>query len=736
MSKRVLVTAALPYANGSIHLGHVLEAVQTDIYVRARRMMGDDVVFAWADDTHGTAIQVRATRDGITPEEVIGRAYKEHVADFTDLQISFDIYHTTHSEESKRHTHALYEAMRDRGLVETREIEQLFCPHDAMFLPDRFVRGTCPKCGSEDQYGDVCEVCGTTYAPTELKSPRCAICGTQPILKSSQHLFVGLAQHEAFLREWLKGPDEGGLTQIYPTVKNYVARWIEDGLRDWDVSRDAPYFGFEIPGYAGKYFYVWFDAPIGYIAATQAWCDREGKDFDSYWRTDRSKCEIVHVIGKDIVYFHTLFWPVMLNSSGYTTPTRVQVHGWVTINGSKMSKSEGTFILARTYLEHLSPDYLRYYYAAKLSAAQDDIDLSFDDFSARVNAEMVNKAANLASRCIKFVTARLGGTLAALPDDALELCGSWEAKVAQAYAHYKEFESAAALRLAMEIAESANTYVTDAAPWKLATSDPERARSVCSVGVHASKLIVGILAPVLPSWKEKLERTLALPAPLTAANATSRLPAGHAIREYETLCERIDPAKVKAILEASSASIGGLPLAQDGSAAVQAAPATNSDAISAAKSGAKSGAKSDAHANTSSAPATAKQVAEPNSNTTQAAGADVVPLAAETTIDAFGAVDLRVGRVIACEAVPEAAKLLRLTVDLGPLGQRNIFSGIKASYEPSSLLGKLVVVFANLKPRKMRFGMSEGMILAAGQSDDAVTVLELDPRAVPGDRIS
>ncbi|MEM6295459.1 MAG: methionine--tRNA ligase [Myxococcota bacterium] len=680
MAKRVLVTAALPYANGSIHLGHMLEAVQTDVHVRARKLAGEDCRFMWADDTHGTPIQVRARKEGVEPEAIIAKAYEEHRRDFTDFQIGFDVFHSTHTKESKQHVHAVYGALKERGNIESRSIDQLYCPHDEMFLPDRFVKGTCPKCKSPDQYGDNCEVCGSTYNPTDLIDPHCAICGTEPVMKASEHLFVDLAKHTDFLRGWLNTGGIGGNTPLQSSVKNYVMEWVEGGLRDWDISRDAPYFGWEIPGHPGKFFYVWFDAPIGYIGATQKWCNDNGADALDYWGgKDRDDVEIVHVIGKDIVYFHCLFWPAMLHAAGYTTPSRVQVHGWLTVDGEKMSKSRGTFILARTYLEHLPSDYLRYYFAAKVGAKVEDIDLSFEDFVNRCNAELVNKAANLCSRCVKFVGGRLGGTMGALQPDTEPLVAAAQAKLGQAIEHYRNFESPKAVRLAMEVAEDFNQYLTDKAPWKLAKTDPEAARSICSAGIFASQVVAAILAPVLPTWAEKVQRMLNIEAPLTFSTAGTVLPAGHAIAEYETLAERIDPKTLEAMVEASKQE--------------EAAPKRTFDY-------------------------------------------EVPELTDETKIDAFEPIDLRVGKVVGCEAVPKANKLLQLTIDLGPLGMRNIFSGIAKSYAPEDLVGKNVAVFANLKPRKMRFGMSEGMVLASGESDDAITVLELDAKAKPGEKIS
>jgi methionyl-tRNA synthetase len=687
-SKRVLVTAALPYANGSAHLGHMLEYIQTDVYVRARKLAGDDCVFMWADDAHGSPIQVRARKEGITPEALVERAYAEHRKDFDDFAIGYDIFHTTHSAENKKHAEAIFAAMQARGDITSRAVEQLYCPHDQMFLPDRFVKGRCPKCKSPDQYGDNCEVCSSTYAPTELGDPHCVVCGTTPVLRESQHLFVPLARHEAFLRQWLRSPAEGGHTLLQDSVRNYVMRWVDEGLRDWDISRDAPYFGFDIPGYPGKYFYVWFDAPIGYIAATDKWCADTGNPFDAYWKATPEDTEIVHVIGKDIVYFHCLFWPAMLNAAGYTTPSRVHVHGWLTVNGEKMSKSRGTFVLARTYLDHLPAEYLRYYFAAKLGRTQEDIDLDLEDFVNRVNAELVHKAANLASRSVKFVTSRLGGTLAALADDASPLVTRAQERLAQAPALYREFESSKAVRLAMEVAEDFNLYLTEGAPWKLATTDPERARAICSAGVYATQVVAALLEPVMPGWAAKVERFLRLPAPLTFTNAGLPLPAGHTIGEYETLAEKVKPEAIQAVIDASKDTMGG--------GAGEAPAAAAADTVY-----------------------------------------EVPPLGAIIGIEQFTPIDLRVAKVLTCEPVAGSQKLLRLQVDLGPLGQRTIFSGIARGVSPASLPGKHVMVVANLAPRAMKLGTSEGMVLVAGDDESGLTLPLVDPATSrPGERIT
>ncbi len=686
MSKRVLVTAALPYANGSVHLGHLLEFIQTDVYVRARKMAGEDCIFMWADDTHGTPIQTRARREGIEPEALIARAYEEHRADFDDFGIGYDIFYTTHSEENRKHAGAIFQAMEARGDVTSRSIEQLYCPNDQMFLPDRFVKGICPKCKTPDQYGDNCESCSSTYSPTDLGDPRCAVCGTSPELRETEHLFVPLDRHEDFLRTWLRSPADGGTTVMQDSVRNYVMSWVDGGLRDWDISRDAPYFGFEIPGHPGKYFYVWFDAPIGYIAATDKWCADNGRNFDGYWKSSADETEIVHVIGKDILYFHCLFWPAMLNAAGYTAPSRVHVHGWLTVNGTKMSKSRGTFVLARTYLEHLPPEYLRYYFAAKLGSTQEDIDLNLEDFLNRVNADLVKKAANLASRSVKFINGKLEGTVADLLPDAQPLVERAQQRLADAPGLYRNFESAKVMRMAMEVAEDFNQYLTAGAPWKLAKTDPEKARAICSGGVYASQVVAALLKPVLPGWAQKVERFLQLSAPLDFENGGTPLSGGHRLADYETLAEPIKMDAVEAIIEASKETMGA-----DEAEGAEAADADY----------------------------------------------EVPTLESEIAFDQFTPVDLRVGKVLECEKVEGSKKLLRFTVDLGPLGTRNIFSGIARSFEPDALLGKHVMVVANLAPRKMKFGLSEGMILVAGDDDPGLTMPLLDPSTSrPGERIT
>ena len=693
MAHKVLVTAALTYANGPAHLGHVLEAIQTDIYARARRMMGDEVIFMWADDTHGTPIMLRARREGIEPEELIARVYQDHLKAYQGFQLGFDIFHTTHSPENEKHAGAIFEALERRGDISTKSVEQLYSETDQMFLPDRMVKGTCPKCGALDQYGESCEVCGSTYRPTELIDPRSAISGDTPVLRNSEHLFFELDKHTDFVREWVKAPAEGGNTVLQSSVRNYLNTWIADGLRGWDISREAPYFGIEIPGHPGKYFYVWFDAPVGYIAATDKWCQQNGQKVEDWWQAKAGRgedeVEIVHVIGKDIVYFHCLFWPAMLNAAGYTVPSRVQVHGWLKVDGEKMSKSRGTFILANTYLEHFDPAYLRYYFAARLGNNQDDLDLALEDFVNRVNSDLVKKAANLASRSMKLLHGKLDSKTGELDADGQALVEAAKAKFAEVPGHYREFDSAKALRLAMDMVDDCNVYINDREPWKKIKTDPEAARSVLSCGVAISKLVAAVLKPVLPKWGEEIERMLRLAQPLDFQNATEPVPAGLELDAYADLATRITMKQVKALIEASKEDV-----------------------------------------------AADKAVGQDPAGEAPSYDYEVEPLADEATIDALDQVDLRVAKVVACAAVPKAKKLLELSLDLGPLGQRRVFSGIAKSYEPEQLVGKHVVCFANLAPRKMRFGVSEGMVMASGASDDAVVVLELDPRSLPGDKIS
>jgi len=674
LSRRILITCGLPYANGSIHIGHLVEYLYADVWVRYLRMRGEDVIYICADDTHGAPIQVAAMKEGITPEELIARSLAEHIRDFADFGVSFDKFYSTHSDENRRWSERIYLAARDKGLIARRGVEQMFCPQDQMFLPDRFVRGTCPKCGAADQYGDVCEVCSSTYPATDLKNPACAICRTPPVRKTSEHLFFELDKLTDRLREWTSGGDH-----LQSEVNNYVSNWIEGGLRDWDISRDGPYFGFPIPGETNKFFYVWLDAPIGYIASNEAWCKEHGRDIADYW--ERPGTEIYHLIGKDIIYFHTLFWPAMLMAADLNLPTQVIVHGFLRVGGEKMSKSRGTFINARTYLDHLDPQFLRYYYAAKLSGKLEDLDLVFEDFVNRVNAELVNKIANLASRSISFVHKKLGGKLGANPPDAAALLADMENENAAISEAYARRNLAEVVERICRLAEAGNLYLQNAAPWEaLGKGDAERARDICTAAVNASKILTVYLKPILPQYAADVEDMLRL-APLTWSDAKADLAPGHVVGEFKHLVQRVERTQVDALVEASK---------------------------------------------TAEAP--------PEYDYT------VEPLASEITIDDFGKLDLRVAEVVEASPVAGAKKIVQLTLDLGPLGRRKVFAGIAEFVaDPHSLIGKKMICAANLAPRKMRWGVSEGMILASLSESPAdksqhLALLEA-PEGKPGERI-
>ncbi|HEY7709562.1 MAG TPA: methionine--tRNA ligase, partial [Candidatus Entotheonella sp.] len=495
MADPILITSALPYANGSIHLGHLVEYIQTDILVRFLKMTGQDAVYMCADDTHGTPIEVNARRAGITPEELIGRYYEEHQRDFADFDIACDCYHSTNSEENRRHSEYIFEQLRQQGHIVVRPVAQYYCERDGRFLPDRFIRGTCPNptCRATDQYGDVCEVCGTTYNPTDLEEPRCAICGTPPVIRESDHYFFTLGEYESFLRDWIDTPGRVG-----PETRRFLETWLNEGLRDWDVSRDGPYFGFKIPGEDNKYFYVWLDAPVGYIATTERFCRETGRDFDAYWHNPDAK--IYHIIGKDIVYFHTLFWPAMLKGAGYTLPSKVLVHGFLTVNGEKMSKSRGTFVSARTYLDHLDPQYLRYYYAAKLNGSQDDLDLSLEDFVNRVNADLVNNIANLVSRVVPFVNRQFEGRIGCLADEVQPLIDDIRSRIPRIREHYERLEFNRAMQEIVAISDIGNKYLQDAAPWEVIKQDRQAAQAICTFAVNCCRTVANLIKPVLPRY--------------------------------------------------------------------------------------------------------------------------------------------------------------------------------------------------------------------------------------------
>ena len=685
--RRILVTHALPYANGPLHLGHAIEAVQTDVWVRFQRLRGHDCLLVCAEDSHGTPIMIRAQQQGQTPEQLIAATASEHLRDYRELLVQHDQFHSTHSEENRRLTLELYEKLRAADYITSRPVKQAYDEQAKMFLPDRYLRGTCPTCKSPEQYGDSCEVCGATYSPADLIDPVSTVSGTKPVWRESAHLFFRLSTCEAMLRGWL----EAGSGQ--QAVRAKLEEWFAAGLQDWDISRDAPYFGFEVPDAPGKYFYVWFDAPIGYIASFEALRARRGLDFDSYWKSETAT-ELYHFIGKDISYFHNLFWPAVLHGAGYRRPTGVFVHGFLTINGQKMSKSRGTFITARRYLELLPPEPLRYYFAAKLTAGVEDIDLSLEDFLARTNSDLVGKFVNIASRCAGFIE-RGGGRLAeALPDPALY--AEFVAAGERIAALYEQREYAAAIREIMGLADRANQYVDRHKPWSLA-KDPAQAgevRSIATEGINLFRALMIFLTPVLPEMSAAAGRFLGQPIRAWSDVATPLL--GLPLNPYQPLATRLDPALVARLVETPAAAT-----------TAPAAPPTAAAAVA-------------PEAATKAAPATA-----------QAAAAPAGPI----TIADFAKVDLRVARVVSASLVAGSDKLLQLNLDLGG-EQRQVFSGIRASYAPEKLVGRLVIVVANLEPRKMRFGVSAGMVLCASGAGAGVFLLDADSGATPGMKVT
>ncbi|GAD78863.1 MULTISPECIES: methionine--tRNA ligase [Vibrio] len=677
--RKMLVTCALPYANGSIHLGHMLEHIQADIWVRYQRLRGNTVNFVCADDAHGTPIMLKSQQMGITPEEMIAGVSEEHQKDFAGFDISFDNYHSTHSEENRELASSIYLELKKNGFISSRTISQLFDPEKEMFLPDRFVKGTCPKCKSEDQYGDNCDNCGETYSPTELINPKSAVSGATPVMKDSEHFFFDLPQLESMLKEWTRSGS------LQSETANKMQEWFESGLQQWDISRDAPYFGFEIPGEKNKFFYVWLDAPVGYMASFKNLCGkRDDLDFDEYWKKD-STTELYHFIGKDIVYFHSLFWPAMLEGAGYRKPNNIFVHGYVTVNGAKMSKSKGTFIKASTYLNHLDPECLRYYYAAKLNSRIDDLDLNLEDFTQRVNSDVVNKIVNLASRNAGFITKRFAGQLStefAEPALYQEFADAAE-RIAELY-ETREFSRA--IREITALADKANQYVDEKAPWVVAKQEgqDQALQDICSVGINLFRVLMTYLKPVMPELAERTEAFLN--QELTWDGVATPL-TNHEISKFKALFNRVDPKKVEAMVEAS---------------------------------------KEDA-----AAEAAAKEKAEQAKTETELSKE---PIADEIEFDDFAKVDLRIAKIVECESVPKANKLLRLVLDLG--GEtRQVFAGIKSAYNPEDLIGKHTVMVANLKPRKMKFGMSEGMVLAAGPGGKDLWILEPHEGAQPGMRV-
>jgi len=682
MSRRLLVTSALPYANGHIHLGHLVEYLQTDVWVRFQNLRGNRAVYICADDTHGTAIMMRARQEGRSELDVIGAMNEAHQRDFAGFQIRFDHYGSTHSEESRKLCHRIWGELRKADLIREREVTQLYDASAQTFLADRFVKGTCPKCGTPDQYGDSCEKCSSTYSAQDLINPVSTLSGTKPEIRSSQHLFVEIEKLRPFLTEWTQEPG-----RLQPEIANYLkGHFLAEELRDWDVSRPAPYFGFEIPDAPGHYWYVWFDAPIGYMGSTSDWCKKTGEKFETWWES--ADTEIHHFIGKDIVYFHTLFWPAMLKASGFPLPKRVQVHGMLTVNGEKMSKSRGTFVLASTYLKHLDPAYLRYYYMAKLGSRVEDLDLNIEELVAKVNSDLIGKVVNLASRTARFVTE----LSASYPDDGGLFAAAAAAgdEIADAY---ESCDFARAMRTIMALADRANEFVDQRAPWAL-KKQPEKAqelRDVCTIVLNLYRQIVLYLSPVLPQLTEQSRALLG--APLASWEEAKTPLVAVKLGEFSHLMQRVDPKKLEAMIEESKPEA---PAAAAPEAA--GAPAANQYADDGAALAAE-------------------------------------PLAAECSIDDFTKVDLRVARVINAEHIPEANKLLKLTVSLGGDTTRTIFAGIKAAYAPEQLIGRLVVIVANLAPRKMKFGVSEGMVVAAGAGGKEVYVLAPDSGAKPGHRV-
>ncbi|MGM0542437.1 MAG: methionine--tRNA ligase [Pseudomonadota bacterium] len=672
--RRILVTSALPYANGAIHLGHLLEYIQTDIWVRFQKSRGQQCYYVCADDAHGTAIMLRAEQEGISPEALIERVSDDHQADFARFGVAFDNYHSTHSDENRYYSELIYQRLRDKGHIATREIEQMFDPQKGLFLADRFIKGTCPKCGADDQYGDNCEKCGATYTPAELINPVSAISGATPEVRSSMHYFFKLPDFAEFLKRWINDD------HVQPQIRNKLMEWFESGFNEWDISRDAPYFGFEIPDAPGKYFYVWLDAPIGYLASFKNLCEREGIDFDSFWQPS-SDAEVYHFIGKDIVYFHALFWPAMLHGADLRTPTAVNCHGFLTVDGAKMSKSRGTFIKAATYADYLNPEYLRYYFAAKLTSKVDDLDLNLDDFAARVNSDLVGKVVNIASRCAGFVKKLGDGRLSAHCSEP-QMVARFIAAGEGIAEDFEAREFSRAMRSIMELADEANTYIADKEPWVLAKQQGRDAEvlEICSVGINLFRQLMIYLAPVVPAMAEQAR--VFLNVDTLDWESRHDLLVDHDINKFKPLMQRIERDKIDAMIDASK-----------------------EDLVEEAK---------------------LKQAPKgPLAET---------PIAPEISFEDFAKVDLRIARIAKAQYVEGADKLLQLTLDLG--GEtRNVFSGIRSAYAPEALEGRLTVMVANLAPRKMRFGLSEGMVLASA-NDDGIYLLSPDSGAEPGQRVT
>ncbi len=680
-NRKILVTSALPYANGSIHLGHLVEYIQTDIWVRFQKMQGNQCHYVCADDTHGTPIMLRAQKEGITPEQLVDRVWHEHKADFDAFHVAFDNYYSTNTPETRYFADDIYLKLQQQGLISVRPVEQFYDPVKEMFLPDRFIKGECPKCHAKDQYGDNCEVCGATYAPVELINPYSAVSGAEPVRKSSDHYFFSLSDARCldFLKSWITPP------HVQNEAANKLNEWLESGLSDWDISRDAPYFGFEIPNAPGKFYYVWLDAPIGYMGSFKKLCDDRGLDFNEYWKPD-STTELYHFIGKDILYFHALFWPAELQHAGYRTPTSVYAHGFLTVNGEKMSKSRGTFITAKSYTDHIpNTEYLRYYYAAKLNASMEDLDLSLDDFVAKVNSDLIGKYINIASRCAGFLSKNFNGKLGQTDlANTLEFQNAYsDGEIARCY---EAREYSRALREIMRLADVANQYIAERKPWELAKTGgrDDELQVICSTALTLFRDLTLYLKPVLPELASRVEAFLNI-APLAWHSEWQALPAGHSINAYQHLMTRLDPKLIAQMV------------------------ADNQESL------------------TPETPAPAQ--------TTPVPQAVIAPLSETISLEDFSKVDLRVARIVNAEAVEGAQKLLKLTLDIGEAQPRTVFAGIKSAYDPEKLRGRLTVMVANLAPRKMKFGLSEGMVLAASGDTPGLYILSPDDGAQPGMRI-
>jgi len=697
--RRILITAALPYANGMIHLGHLVEYLQADFFARFQKMRGHDCIYICADDTHGTPIMVRARELGIQPEDIIHKSSEEHQRDFSEFLIEFSHFGSTHSPENQQLCGEFYQKIKESGCLARRPIKQLYCPHDKMFLPDRFVKGTCPKCGAMEQYGDSCEVCSSTYTPGDLKDAHCAICKGAPIEKQTEHIFFKLNLFKEYLQKWLP-------QHTSPEITKKMLEWFGDDLRDWDITRDEPYFGFPIPGEVEKYFYVWVDAPMGYISTTQQWCQKNQRSLDEFWKDDKS--EIYHFIGKDIVYFHTLFWPSFLKAGGFKSPTSVFVHGMLMVNGAKMSKSKGTFISARTYLNHLDPEYLRYYYGTKLNSGMDDLDFNMDDFVQRVNSDLVGKIANLGSRGAQMLTKKMDGVISQPEAEGELLIGNFQEAGEMIAAQYEARDFAKATSEIRELVDRANKYFDDKAPWKTLESDPTGTKAVLSTTLNLFRIAVIYLKPLVPRFAANVE-SLFGEKPYQWQDAQLILK-NHRIQEFKHLAVRIDPVKVEAMVEETKK------IFEETEQRRRMLQGAHSKAMQLEGKVVSSGAS--------------------QKSSKEGAVLEGVATLETISIDDFGKVDLRVAQVLRAEEILEADKLLRLQVSLGEgLGERQIIAGIKSSYRPEDLVGRSLVIVANLQPRKMKFGMSEGMVLAASNSEGKLFVISPDGGASLGSKV-